>query len=310
MCDHRDGSKICHLNWFGPNCSTECTPKNDSKGHYDCEAQDGTKICHRDWYGPNCSVKCIPRDDFAGHYTCDTSDGSRLCYKYWYGPNCTVFCRPQDSYQGHYTCHAETGEKVCLKGWEGEGCVHRVSTRPPETTSSPSTVLYTDSESTVDSNTTDPLTEGGILPIEKQSKSPAQEKWLTKTRIGLITGGFALLLCLCAIGLIALLSCRSRAKPVPYSRQHNEKGTEKGSSLDRSSKGMVNPAADILSQYEMNDMFFKVQEVSWGEDGSRQVDDHLVMYNNPLFNKRKQIKGSGSTNQLTLDSEWNVVFDL
>ena len=47
-----------------------------------------------------------------------------------------------------------------------------------------------------------------------------------------------------------------------------------------------------------------------GEDGSRQVEDHLVMYNNPLFTKRDQIKSSVSTRQLALDSEWNVVFDL
>ena len=47
-----------------------------------------------------------------------------------------------------------------------------------------------------------------------------------------------------------------------------------------------------------------------GEDGSRQVEDHLVMYNNPLFTKRDQIKSSVSTRQLAMDSEWNVVFDL
>lgn len=48
------------------------------------------------------------------------------------------------------------------------------------------------------------------------------------------------------------------------------------------------------------------------EDGSRQVDDHLVMYNNPLFAAaREKGKSGGSGNrQLTLDSDWNVVFDL
>ena len=44
-----------------------------------------------------------------------------------------------------------------------------------------------------------------MLPIERQGKKAPQEKWLTKTRVGLITGGFALLLVLCAGAMIALL---------------------------------------------------------------------------------------------------------
>lgn len=50
--------------------------------------------------------------------------------------------------------------------------------------------------------------------------------------------------------------------------------------------------------------------ISRGEDGSRQIDDHLVMYNNPLFSKRNQPKRAASSRQLTVDSDWNVVFDL
>ena len=46
------------------------------------------------------------------------------------------------------------------------------------------------------------------------------------------------------------------------------------------------------------------------EDGSRQVDDHLVMYNNPLFSAREEVKRGAGKKQLTLDSDWNVVFDL
>ena len=56
---------------------------------------------------------------------------------------------------------------------------------------------------------------------------------------------------------------RHRKQPFQYRRQHNEKGNDLGSSLDRRPSGRVNPATDVLSQYEMNDMFFKVQEVSW-----------------------------------------------
>lgn len=310
LCDHSDGSKMCHTNWYGRHCSTHCAPRNDSKGHYDCGPIDGSKICHQDWYGANCSVRCVSKDDATGHYTCDVSDGSKLCYKYWFGPNCTIFCRPQDSYQGHYTCHTETGHKVCIEGWEGEECLHGVTTGPPETVSPPTTAPRL--ESTEISFTSKLPSDSGILPIEKQSRSEARRTWMTKTRIGLISGGFALLLCLITIAVIVLLSCRSRHRkqPFQYRRQHNEKGNDLGNSLDRRASGRVNPATDVLSQYEMNDMFFKVQEVSWGEDGSRQVEDHLVMYNNPLFTKRDQIKSSVSTRQLALDSEWNVVFDL
>ena len=47
------------------------------------------------------------------------------------------------------------------------------------------------------------------------------------------------------------------------------------------------------------------------EDGSRHVDDHLVMYNNPLFAPRKQKPKCGTSDkQLKLDNDWNVVFDL
>jgi len=199
---------------------------------------------------------------------------------------------------------------VCLEGWEGEDCLHRVTTNPPGIPSSPSSTSSTEPESTEYINPTESPTESGVLPIEDQSKREGQEKWFTKTRLGLITGGFVLFLVICAGAMIALLSCRSRAKPVPYKRQQSEKGSEKGSSMDRTPIGKVNPVADILSQYEMNDMFLKVQEISWDEDGSREVDDHLVMYNNPLFNKRENVKRSASTKQLTLDSDWNVVFDL
>ena len=27
--------------------------------------------CAKNYYGPSCSVECIPRDDSSGHYTCD-----------------------------------------------------------------------------------------------------------------------------------------------------------------------------------------------------------------------------------------------
>lgn len=147
--------------------------------------------------------------------------------------------------------------------------------------------------------------------MDKQSKSTPQEGWLTKTRIGLITGGFAFLLLLTVGATIAFLSCRKKSSQVPYKRQRCHKGNWKGNSVDRTARGTVNPATDV-SQYEMNDRLFKVQEVSWDDDGKRQVDDLLVMYNNPLFSKRNKVKRAADTHthQLTLDNDWNVVFDL
>ena len=91
------------------------------------------------------------------------------------------------------------------------------TTYAPERTSSPSpfpsTVWKTAEPSSVSStelksteySISPPLPSEGQLPVEKKSRKTAKEGWMTNTRIGLITGGFALLLCLCAIVMIALL---------------------------------------------------------------------------------------------------------
>lgn len=78
-----------------------------------------------------------------------------------------------------------------------------VTTGPPETVSPPTTAPRL--ESTEISLTSELPSDSGILPIEKQSKSESRKTWMTKTRIGLISGGFALLLCLITIALIVLL---------------------------------------------------------------------------------------------------------
>jgi len=260
-------------------------------------------------------------DGLAGHYSCDAADGSRLCYRHWYGPNCTLFCRPQNSSQGHYTCDEKTGQKICLEGWYGDLCLQKVTTTyAPNRITSPSHLSSTEWKTSEPSlisspelkstqySISPPITREGQVPVQKESRKTAKEGWMTKTNIGLITGGFALLLCLCAIVMIALLSCRPRMKRVPYSRQRDKK--EERSLKRRNSCGKVNPAADINSQYEMSDVFLKVQQVSWTEDGSRQVDDHLVMYNNPLFSAQEKGGHGADNRQLTLDSDWNVVFDL
>ena len=91
------------------------------------------------------------------------------------------------------------------------------TTYAPETISSPSLLPSTEwktaelsSVSSTELKSTEysisaPLTNEGQVPVQKESKKTAKEGWMTNTRIGLITGGFAFLLCLCAILMIAFL---------------------------------------------------------------------------------------------------------
>lgn len=60
--------------------------------------------------------------------------------------------------------------------------------------------------------------------VEKESRKADEEGWLTKTRIGLITGGFALLLCICAIIMIAMLRSVSLLYKLPVRFGSYEKG--------------------------------------------------------------------------------------
>lgn len=70
--------------------------------------------------------------------------------------------------------------------------------------------------------------------------------------------------------LLFNLSCRPKAKRVPYFRQKNETRMH---SSERRASGRVNPLADdILTQYEMNEMFFKVQQASWWVSFSAKKD--------------------------------------
>ncbi len=88
---------ICLPDYYGPECSVYCVPRDDSIGHYTCDETDGTKICLPDYYGPECSIYCVPRDDSVGHYTCDESDGSKICMPGFGGENCTM-AQAEDQY--------------------------------------------------------------------------------------------------------------------------------------------------------------------------------------------------------------------
>ena len=70
-------------------------------------------------------------------------------------------------------------------------------------TAEPSSVSSTELKSTEYS--IPPLPSEGQVPVQKESRKTAKKGWMTNTRMGLIAGGFALLLCLCAIVIIAFL---------------------------------------------------------------------------------------------------------
>ncbi len=85
------------LDYYGPECSVYCVPRNDSIGHYTCDESDGMKICLPDYYGPECSIYCVPSDNSSGHYLCDETDGSKICLPDFGGENCTM-AQAEDQY--------------------------------------------------------------------------------------------------------------------------------------------------------------------------------------------------------------------
>ena len=104
----------CAKNYYGPSCSVECIPRDDSSGHYTCDNQ-GRKVCRRHWYGGSCTRWCIPRNDpFNGHFNCDKQGNMtclpryegpycKRCVQNWFGARCSTYCVPQDNHeQGHY----------------------------------------------------------------------------------------------------------------------------------------------------------------------------------------------------------------
>ena len=44
-------------------------------------------MCNQDYYGPGCSTLCTPRDDHFGHYRCNET-GEKVCLDGWTGQYC------------------------------------------------------------------------------------------------------------------------------------------------------------------------------------------------------------------------------
>lgn len=84
--------------------------------------------CNRDYYGPQCTTYCIARDDSRGHYTCNLQTGSKVCRSGWYGSDCLTYCIPRDDdVNGHYTCHPTSGSKVMYKADMSRSNSHKKS---------------------------------------------------------------------------------------------------------------------------------------------------------------------------------------
>ncbi len=113
---------ICLADYYGPECSVYCVPRDDSIGHFKCDETNGIKICLPDYYGPECSVYCVPRNDFIGHYICNETNGSKICLPDYYGPECSVDCVPRNDFIGHYICNEPDGTKICLPDFGGVNC--------------------------------------------------------------------------------------------------------------------------------------------------------------------------------------------
>lgn len=112
---------FCNANFFIPDCTTYCTPRNDSSGHYTCDFTRGQKVCLPGWYGMDCLTYCIPRNDTLGHYSCD-SNGQIKCLKNWYGKECLLYCKTRNDSLGHNSCDVN-GQRRCLSGWFGKDCL-------------------------------------------------------------------------------------------------------------------------------------------------------------------------------------------
>lgn len=112
------GVKVfCDASFFIPDCTTYCTPRDDSSGHYSCDFTRGLKVCLPGWYGRHCLTYGMPLNDTLGHYSCD-SNGQIKCLNNWYGKDCLLYCKARNDSLGHYSCDVN-GQRRCLSGWYG-----------------------------------------------------------------------------------------------------------------------------------------------------------------------------------------------
>ncbi|XP_066468415.1 protein jagged-2 [Tiliqua scincoides] len=76
--------------------------------------------CDENYYGPQCTKFCNPRDDFVGHYTCD-QNGNKACMEGWMGTDCKQAVCKQGCNLVHGGCSVP-GECKCHYGWQGQFC--------------------------------------------------------------------------------------------------------------------------------------------------------------------------------------------
>ncbi|XP_033746115.1 protein jagged-1a-like [Pecten maximus] len=121
-----DISVLCDPNYFGPQCSLFCRPRNDWMGHYTCGGT-GAKVCYQGWKERNCNRRidvCAP----CQHGSCDQTATAYncVCEAGFTGTNCHIDideCAPEpcqnggqcSNFIGHYLC-------LCSVGWNGPDC--------------------------------------------------------------------------------------------------------------------------------------------------------------------------------------------
>ncbi|XP_021376096.1 protein jagged-1-like isoform X2 [Mizuhopecten yessoensis] len=122
----------CDQNYYGPQCTTFCRPRNDWMGHYKCDGTSGAKICYQGWRGQTCNQRvnlCGP----CQHGSCDRTASVYRCvcdfgYK---GTNCETEidqCVSKPCRNGGQ-CSTFVTNYICLcpTGWYGSICDNDVN---------------------------------------------------------------------------------------------------------------------------------------------------------------------------------------
>ncbi|XP_069101729.1 protein jagged-1-like isoform X2 [Argopecten irradians] len=116
----------CDPNYFGPQCTLFCRPRNDWMGHYTCNG-NGAKVCNKGWQGQNCNRRiniCAP----CQHGSCNRAANTYncACHVGFTGTNCERDideCASNPCLNGGH-CSNFIGNYICLchAGWAGPRC--------------------------------------------------------------------------------------------------------------------------------------------------------------------------------------------
>ncbi|XP_028396222.1 delta-like protein C [Dendronephthya gigantea] len=108
----------CGKNYYGEQCDTFCSERNDRFGHTKCLA-NGTRICRAGWKGDLCTTPICSPECTIPYGTCD-SPGFCKCLNGWDGSLCRVCINAHKCVHG--TCDHPLGPCNCEKDWTGISC--------------------------------------------------------------------------------------------------------------------------------------------------------------------------------------------